>query len=64
MPTLNAAAWSLHDSLYELARSRGLRSFRVECRATERGETHVTLILDPAEEDGRGPGPAKTQGRR
>lgn len=62
MSSLHAVTWSLHDALHELARSRGLRSFRVECRATERGETHVTLVIDPAEHGPRS-GPTKTRER-
>jgi hypothetical protein len=40
-------AWALHDAVFELARGRGLRSFRVESKVTPAGETVITLVLYP-----------------
>lgn len=49
MPSIHAAAWSLHDAVLQLARERGLRSFRVECKHGPEGETVIALVLDPPE---------------
>lgn len=47
MSVLHTTAWSLHDAVFQLARERGLRSFKVECKQGPEGETVIALILDP-----------------
>jgi hypothetical protein len=50
-------AWALHDAVFELARGRGLRSFRVESKVTPAGETVITLVLSPKQRDDAASGP-------
>lgn len=42
---MHVAAWSLHDAVIELARERGLQTYRVECKVGADGETVIALVL-------------------
>jgi hypothetical protein len=59
---MHDATWQLHDAVIELARERGLRSYRVECKVGPEGETMIVLVL-PVPNEGRVQRPAPS-GRR
>ncbi len=59
---MHVATWALHDAVMELARERGLRGYRVECKMGPEGETVITLVL-PGVKDGTSRQP-QNSGRR
>ena len=59
---MHVATWALHDAVMELARERGLRGYRVECKMGPEGETVITLVLPGAQKNHR-EGRRKGEGR-